>query len=52
MTNKTLFEKIIDREIPADIIYEDDLCIAINDINPKAAYTRITYSKETHTKIK
>ena len=36
MTNKTLFEKIIDREIPADIIYEDDLCIAINDINPKA----------------
>ena len=36
MTKKTLFEKIIDREIPADIIYEDDLCIAINDINPKA----------------
>ena len=36
MSNKTLFEKIIDREIPADIIYEDDLCIAINDINPKA----------------
>tara|TARA_B100001989_G_C24492505_1_gene440372 strand:+ start:402 stop:746 length:345 start_codon:yes stop_codon:yes gene_type:complete len=36
MTNKTLFEKIIDREIPADIIYEDNLCIAINDINPKA----------------
>ena len=29
----TLFEKIIAREIPADIIYEDDACIAINDIN-------------------
>tara|TARA_B100001123_G_scaffold359071_1_gene414319 strand:- start:2309 stop:2647 length:339 start_codon:yes stop_codon:yes gene_type:complete len=32
----TLFEKIIAREIPADIIYEDDLVIAFNDINPKA----------------
>ena len=34
--NKTLFSKIIDREIPADIVYEDDKCIVINDINPKA----------------
>jgi histidine triad (HIT) family protein len=32
----TLFEKIIAREIPADIVYEDDLVIAFNDINPKA----------------
>jgi histidine triad (HIT) family protein len=32
----TLFEKIIAREIPAQIIYEDDNCAAINDINPKA----------------
>ncbi|MBH32269.1 MAG: histidine triad nucleotide-binding protein [Gammaproteobacteria bacterium] len=36
MTKKTLFEKIIDREIPSDIIYEDNECIAINDINPQA----------------
>ena len=36
MINKTLFEKIIDKEIPADILYEDDYCIAINDINPQA----------------
>lgn len=36
MTDKTLFEKIIDREIPADIVYEDDLCIAFRDINPQA----------------
>lgn len=34
--DKTLFSKIIDREIPASIIYEDDKCIVINDINPKA----------------
>ena len=32
----TLFEKIISREIPADIIYEDDKCIVINDIAPQA----------------
>lgn len=36
MTKKTLFERIIDREIPATIVYEDDLCIAFNDINPQA----------------
>ncbi|MGV6808176.1 MAG: histidine triad nucleotide-binding protein [bacterium] len=36
MTDKTLFSKIIDREIPADILYEDDICIAIKDIAPKA----------------
>jgi histidine triad (HIT) family protein len=33
---KTLFTKIIDREIPADIVYEDDQCLAFNDINPQA----------------
>ncbi|MBK89571.1 MAG: histidine triad nucleotide-binding protein [Chloroflexi bacterium] len=32
----TIFSKIINKEIPSDILYEDDLCIAINDINPKA----------------
>lgn len=33
---KTLFEKIIDRELPATIVYEDELCVAIRDINPGA----------------
>ena len=32
----TIFGKIIDREIPADIVYEDDLCLAFRDINPVA----------------
>jgi histidine triad (HIT) family protein len=32
----TIFKKIIDKEIPADIVYEDDLCLAFNDINPQA----------------
>lgn len=31
---KTVFQKIIDREIPATIVYEDDICIAFMDINP------------------
>ncbi len=34
--SKTLFEKIIDREIPGDIIFEDEQCIAFRDINPGA----------------
>lgn len=34
--SETIFTKIINREIPADIIYEDDLAIAFNDINPQA----------------
>lgn len=33
---KTLFQRIIDREIPAKIEHEDDRCIAIRDIQPQA----------------
>ena len=32
----TIFSKIIAREIPADIVYEDDLCLAFKDIHPQA----------------
>lgn len=32
----TLFGKIIRREIPADIVYEDEYCLAFRDINPQA----------------
>lgn len=34
--NDTIFGKIIRREIPADIVYEDDLTIAFKDVNPQA----------------
>jgi histidine triad (HIT) family protein len=34
--SKTLFEKIIAREIPAAIVYEDDIVLAFRDINPQA----------------
>jgi len=36
MAEKTIFSKIIDGEIPADIVYQDDQCICIRDINPAA----------------
>jgi histidine triad (HIT) family protein len=36
MAEKTIFKKIIDREIPAKIVYEDDLCLAFEDVNPQA----------------
>ena len=32
----TIFTKIIQREIPADIVYEDGLCLAFRDVNPQA----------------
>ena len=32
----TIFTKIINRELPADILYEDEHCIAFKDINPAA----------------
>lgn len=34
--SKTLFQKIIDREIPASIVYEDDKVLAFRDIKPQA----------------
>jgi histidine triad (HIT) family protein len=33
---KTIFKRIIDREIPADIVYEDDQCLAFRDVAPQA----------------
>lgn len=36
MSEKTIFKKIIDREIPADIVYEDEQCLAFRDIQPQA----------------
>ncbi|HQU47384.1 MAG: histidine triad nucleotide-binding protein [Planctomycetia bacterium 21-64-5] len=36
MSAKTIFQRIIDREVPADIVYEDDACLAFRDITPQA----------------
>ena len=32
----TIFKKIIDKEIPSDIVHEDELCLAFRDISPQA----------------
>lgn len=47
----TLFEKIIAREIPADIIYEDDLVLAFNDINPQAPVHVLVIPKNSIPRI-
>lgn len=36
MAEKTIFKRIIDKEIPADIVHEDSDCLAFCDINPQA----------------
>ncbi len=36
MSAKTIFKRIIDKEIPAKIIHDDDLCLAFHDVNPQA----------------
>ncbi|MFT5082364.1 MAG: histidine triad (HIT) family protein [Lentisphaeria bacterium] len=36
MAEETIFTKIINGVIPADIIYQDERCVCINDINPQA----------------
>ena len=33
---KTIFKRIIDKEIPADIVFEDDRCLAFRDVRPQA----------------
>lgn len=35
-TDLTIFEKIIKREVKADVIYEDEKCMAFNDVSPQA----------------
>jgi histidine triad (HIT) family protein len=36
MADKTVFKRIIDRELPAKIVYEDEHCLAFEDIHPAA----------------
>ena len=36
MSEKTIFKRILDGEIPADIVYQDEDCIAFRDVNPMA----------------
>ena len=47
----TLFKKIIDREIPADIVYEDDDCLVFKDINPVAPIHLLIIPKKQIEKV-
>ena len=47
----TLFEKIINKEIPADIIYEDDISIVIKDISPQAPTHLLIIPKKVIPKL-
>ena len=49
MEEKSIFEKIRDREIPADIVYEDDQCLCFHDISPQApVHTLLVPKKRIH----
>ncbi|MBF2028686.1 MAG: histidine triad nucleotide-binding protein [Oscillatoriales cyanobacterium C42_A2020_001] len=43
---ETIFSKIIRKEIPADIVYEDNLAIAFKDVNPQAPVHILVIPKE------
>ncbi len=47
----TIFSKIIRREIPANIVYEDDLCLAFTDINPQAPTHILVIPKQPIPKL-
>ena len=47
----TLFEKIINKEIPADILYEDDISIVIKDISPQAPTHLLIIPKKVIPKL-
>jgi histidine triad (HIT) family protein len=51
MGGDTLFGKIIRREIPADIVYEDDLCLAFRDIAPQAPVHILVIPKQPIPKL-
>lgn len=47
----TIFQKIIDKELPADIVYEDDSCLAFKDVNPVAPVHILIIPKKKIEKI-
>lgn len=47
----SIFTKIINREVPGDIVYEDDEMIAITDINPKAPVHLLLIPKKPITSL-
>ncbi len=52
MPEKTVFKRIIDGEIPAKIVYQDDLCLAFHDIAPQAPTHVIVIPKKEIPSLK
>lgn len=51
MSGDTIFGKIIRKEIPANIVYEDDLCLAFTDITPQAPTHILVIPKQPIPKL-
>jgi histidine triad (HIT) family protein len=47
----TIFGKIVRREIPANIVYEDDRCLAFTDVNPQAPTHILLIPKQAIAKL-
>ena len=48
---KTIFQRIIDREIPAKIEHEDDLCVVLHDIQPQAPVHLLIVPKQVIPRV-
>ncbi|PZO45677.1 MAG: histidine triad nucleotide-binding protein [Shackletoniella antarctica] len=51
MSGDTIFGKIIRKEIPVNIVYEDDLCLAFTDVNPQAPTHILVIPKQPIPKL-
>lgn len=51
MSEKNIFKKIIDGEIPADVVYEDAQCMAFRDISPQAPVHLLVIPKKEITSL-
>ena len=49
--SETIFDKIIRKEIPSDIVYEDELCLAFKDVNPQAPIHILIIPKKSIAKV-
>jgi len=49
--SETIFSKIIERRIPADVVFEDEQCLAFRDINPQAPQHLLIIPKKPIPKL-
>jgi len=49
--SETIFDKIISKEIPAEIVYEDEQCLAFKDVNPQAPIHILIIPKKSIAKV-